>query len=104
MGCQHFHNKYKKPILITENGICTADPLARIESIKDYLKICHNVISNGVDLIGYIHWSTFDNFEWHLGNSYQFGLISVDMNTMQRKMTEAGRFYSKICKENAVEV
>ena len=101
---QHFHNKYKKPILITENGICTADPLARIESIKDYLKICHNVISNGVDLIGYIHWSTFDNFEWHLGNSYQFGLISVDMNTMQRKMTEAGRFYSKICKENAVEV
>lgn len=100
----HFHKKYKKPILITENGICSDSPLARIESIKDYLQECHTLISNGVNLIGYIHWSTFDNFEWHLGNTYQFGLISVDMKTKERKLTEAATFYKDICKSNSVEI
>ncbi len=100
----HFHNKYKKPILITENGICSDDPLARIESMKDYLNECHTVISKGVNLIGYIHWSTFDNFEWHLGNTYQFGLISVDMDSKKRTVTPAAKFYKEVCKNNSIEI
>ena len=100
----YFHKKYKKPILITENGICSDDPLARIESMKDYLKECHTVISKGVNLLGYIHWSTFDNFEWHLGNTYQFGLISVDMDSKKRTVTPAAEFYKEVCKNNSVEI
>ena len=98
----HFHKKYNKPVLITENGICSNSPLERIESIKDYLKECHTLISKGVNLIGYIHWSTFDNFEWHLGNTYQFGLISVDMKTGKRTVTKAAEFYRDICQSNSV--
>ncbi|MFZ4477880.1 MAG: family 1 glycosylhydrolase, partial [Saprospiraceae bacterium] len=71
---QRFHKKYRKPIIITENGICTDDAKQRIEAIKDYLKVCHEAIKSGVDLKGYIHWSTWDNFEWHLGPTFRFGL------------------------------
>jgi beta-glucosidase len=99
-----FHKKYGKPIMITENGICTDDSDVRIASMKDYLKIMHEVIDEGVDLKGYIHWSTWDNFEWNLGPTYRFGLVRIDLETMDRTMTKAGEYYSKVAKENGLEV
>lgn len=101
---RHFSKKYQKPILITENGICTDSPQQRIQALKDYLRVCHDAIRDGVDLRGYIHWSTWDNFEWHLGPTYRFGLVRVNFNSMERTMTEAGVFYEQIALENGVEV
>ncbi len=101
---RRFSKKYAKPIIVTENGICTDDPQQRIRALKDYLKICHDVIRDGVDLQGYVHWSTWDNFEWHLGTDYRFGLVRVNFDTMERTMTEAGLFYEKIARQNGLEV
>jgi len=100
---RHFHEKYGKPIIITENGICTDSAAQRMQALRDYLQVCHQAIQEGVDLRGYIHWSTWDNFEWHLGPTYRFGLVSVDFNTIERTITEAGLFYEKIVRDNAVE-
>lgn len=99
-----FHRRYGKPIIVTENGVCTDDQAIRIQSLREYLGICHRAIADGVDLRGYIHWSTWDNFEWHLGPTYRFGLVRVDFDTMERSMTEAGLFYEKIARENGVEI
>ncbi len=101
---RRFYKKYGKPIIITENGVCTEDDAFRQQSIKDYLKVCHEVIKEGVPLKGYIHWTTMDNFEWALGPTYRFGLVRVNLDTMDRTMTGAGKFYAKITKENEVEV
>ncbi len=95
---------HPKPIIITENGICTEDSQVRINSIKDYLTICHELIAEGIPLQGYIHWSTWDNFEWNLGPTYRFGLVSIDLETMERSMTEAGEFYKKITETNELEL
>jgi beta-glucosidase len=97
-----FHRKYGKPIIITENGICTDDQNVRMGALRDYLRVCHQAIADGVDLRGYIHWSTWDNFEWHLGPTYRFGLVRVNFDTMERRMTEAGLFYEKIARENGI--
>lgn len=99
-----FHNKYKKPIIITENGVCTEDDDFRQQSMKDYLSACHEAIEEGVDLRGYIHWTTMDNFEWNLGPTYRFGLVRVDFETMERTLTDAGKFYTKITEENGLEI
>lgn len=99
-----FHKKYSKPIIITENGICTDDPQQRIAGIKDYLKVCHKAIEDGVDLKGYMHWSTWDNFEWHLGPSFRFGLARVDFDTMDREVSAAGDFYETITQQNGLEI
>ncbi len=99
-----FHKKYNKPIIITENGICTDDPQKRINSIKDYLQIMHEVIQEGVNLKGYIHWSTWDNFEWNLGPTYRFGLVKIDLDTMERQMTDAGLYYAKVTQDNGLEI
>lgn len=101
---RRFWKKYKKPLIITENGICTDDDRQRIGALRDYLQVCQEVLRAGVDLRGYIHWSTWDNFEWHLGPTYRFGLVRVDFDTMERHMTEAGIFYEKIVRDNGLEV
>jgi beta-glucosidase len=101
---RRFWRRYRKPLLITENGICTDDPQERIERIRQYLTVCHKAIGDGVDLRGYIHWSTWDNFEWHLGPSYRFGLVSIDRHTMTRSMTPAGEFFSQVARDNAIDV
>jgi beta-glucosidase len=57
-----------------------------------------------VDLRGYTHWSTWDNFEWHLGPTYRFGLVRVNFDTMQRTMTPAGEWYARVARENGFEI
>jgi beta-glucosidase len=97
---RRFHRKYGKPLFITENGYCTDDDQERIRAIRDYLAVCHSAIQDGVDLRGYIHWSTWDNFEWHLGPTYRFGLVRVNFDTMERRMTAAGEFYEQVVRQN----
>ena len=78
------YNELGLPILITENGIATSDDNERVEFIDralDGVKIC---INKGIPVLGYMHWSTLDNFEWQKGFSMTFGLISVNRKTMQR--------------------
>lgn len=101
---RRFHRKYNKPIIITENGVCTEDDAVRIQAIKGYLEVIHEVIRDNVPVIGYIHWTTFDNFEWNLGPTYRFGLLRLDFTTKDRLNTEGADFYEKVAKENAVEV
>lgn len=92
------------PVIVIENGICTDDPQQRIQSIKDYLKVIHDTLHSDVDIRGYIHWSTWDNFEWNLGPTYRFGLVHVDLQTKARTMTEAGTFFATVTKTNQVEI
>ena len=101
---RRFHRKFGKPIIVTENGICTDDDAVRIEAIKNYLQVIHTAIRDGVRVEGYIHWSTFDNFEWDMGDSYRFGLIQIEKDTKNRLDTEGARFYENVCRQNAVEI
>jgi beta-glucosidase len=104
MILRRLHHKYKKPIIITENGVCSSDDAVRIQAIKDYMKVIHDCIKDGVYVKGYIHWTTFDNFEWDLGPTYNFGLMRIDPETKDRIDTEAARFYEDVARNNAIDV
>lgn len=99
---RRFYKWYKKPLIVIENGICTDDSKVRIQSIKDYLQMIDQVMAEGIPVKGYIHWSTFDNFEWNLGLSYRFGLVAVDPITKERSMTPAGEFYEEVTQTKRV--
>lgn len=95
--CMHrYWNLYKKPIIITENGICTKNDRQRIQAIHDYLKLVHEGIMEGIDVRGYYHWSAWDNFEWSLGPTFQFGLYSCDPITKERKKKPSAEVYARI--------
>lgn len=72
------------PIMITENGIATADDTRRVEFINRATDGVARCISDGIDVRGYMYWSLLDNFEWQKGFSMTFGLIAVDRKTQTR--------------------
>ena len=88
-----------KPCLITENGIAANDDRMRIVYISAILQSLREAIGLGANVIGYLHWSLLDNWEW---GSYfpKFGLAEVDRKTFERKLKNSGKFYGEIAKNN----
>ncbi len=76
---------YKKPVIITENGVADADDQYRQWWLEETIVAMEKALSEGVDLRGYFHWSLLDNFEWAYGWWPKFGLVEVDRkNGMKR--------------------
>lgn len=91
-----------KPVYITENGIAAADDSKRVEFLRRMLPEVHAAIQAGVDVRGYYHWSSLDNFEWARGYSMRFGLIDVNRQTLERRVKPSGELYGRIAAANAI--
>jgi beta-glucosidase len=92
------------PVMVTENGIPTDRDEARVEFIGDHVRAVAQAIAAGVDVIGYLHWTLMDNFEWALGTTATFGLTAVDQATQKRIRRRSAEIYAGICCRNAVDV
>ena len=108
-GPKFFHERYGKPIFITENGLANMDwpsldgkihDPQRIDFLTRYLHQLKKAKSHGVDIRGYFHWSLTDNFEWLHGYSKRFGMIYVDYNTQQRTMKDSAYWYQGVIESN----
>jgi beta-glucosidase len=88
-----------RPLWVTENGTCDNDDRFRCRYLYEHLKA---VSESDLPFTRYYHWCFCDNFEWIEGNSAKFGLVSVDPDTMQRKIKKSGYFYSKIIQNGGV--
>jgi beta-glucosidase len=97
---ERYWKRFRKPIIITENGMCTGDDAQRVKSIYDYMRIIYACIEKGIDVRGYYHWSSWDNFEWNLGESYRFGLYGCDPITKERIKKPSADVYSSLAYSN----
>ncbi|MBL7496344.1 glycoside hydrolase family 1 protein [Frankia sp. CNm7] len=86
------------PVLVTENGIATADDDARIAYTAAALEGLAGCVADGVDVRGYLHWSLLDNFEWTSGFAMTFGLIAVDRTTFARTVKPSARRLGEIAR------
>ena len=96
--------EYQAPVFILENGICTEDDGARKEFIRRHLIEVAHALDKRVPVIGYLHWSLLDNFEWEHGFRPRFGLIGVDYKTQKREIRESARYFAAICKSNTISL
>ena len=64
--------------------------------LKDVIGQVWQAIEHGVDVRGYLHWTSMDNFEWAQGYSMQFGLIGVDLETQERTVKPSGELFGRI--------
>ena len=71
-------------LIVTENGIATADDTRRIAFIEQAMTGVQHCVEEGLPVRGYFYWSLLDNFEWSRGFSMTFGLIAVDRATQKR--------------------
>ncbi len=95
---------YKRPILITENGICTADDSQRERFIVRHLQWVAKAIDDHMPVIGYLYWSLMDNFEWAEGYGPRFGMVEVDYKTQERRVRPSARRFAEICRSNRLVI
>ncbi|UFU03251.1 family 1 glycosylhydrolase [Ruania suaedae] len=90
------------PILVTENGIATADDERRVAYTQGALEGVHAAIADGIDVRGYLHWSLLDNYEWASGFRPTFGLISWDPETFARTPKPSAHWLGQVARANAL--
>jgi beta-glucosidase len=90
------------PVLVTENGIATADDAERIAFMDAALRGVGQCIRDGVDVRGYFAWSLLDNFEWNQGYRPTFGLVSVDRATFARTLKPSATWLGRVAQANVL--
>jgi beta-glucosidase len=88
------------PVLVTENGLATADDTRRIAYVQRALRGVANCLRDGIDVHGYIYWTALDNFEWIFGYRPTFGLIAVDRATQERTVKPSARWLGNVARTN----
>ena len=78
------YREAKLPVLVTENGVATENDGRRCLFMERALQGVRQCCEEGIPIIGYLHWSLLDNFEWQKGYGMKFGLIAVDRTNMKR--------------------
>jgi len=104
-GPKFFFERYKLPIVITENGLSTRDQVfldgkvhdpQRIDYMNRALLELGRAMKEGVPVPGYFAWSIFDNFEWADGYKQRFGMVYVDYQSQRRVPKDSYHWYAKV--------
>ena len=112
-GPRFLYERYKTPIMITENGLSCHDVVSldgqvhdpnRIDFLQRYLRELRQASNDGVEVAGYLAWSFMDNFEWHSGYAERFGLVYVDYTTQKRIIKDSGYWYKTIIESNGASL
>jgi len=90
------------PVMVTEHGINSADDAKRVRLIPAALKELKRTIDDGVPVLGYMHWSLIDNYEWVFGYGPQFGLCTLDRKTFKRTPKPSAAVLAGIARRNAL--
>ena len=108
------NRKYRpREIYITENGIAFArdpehpavpsriDDQERIKYMRAHILMIARAIGHGVNVKGYYNWAIEDTYEHGLGFTYDFGLIAIDYETMERTPRASFKWYRDFIKANS---
>ncbi len=108
------YERYRLPILITENGIGAPDTMEedgsihdayRIDFIREHLHQMKLAITDGVDMLGYCPWAAIDVVSTHQGYRKRYGFIYVDRDEFELKELKRYRkdsfyWYQNVIREN----
>ena len=111
----HVYDRYRVPIIISENGLGALDKITpdchvhddyRIDYTKKHLQQMQEAITDGVDLIGYTTWGIIDLVSCSTGEmSKRYGFIYVDADdygngTFKRYKKDSYYWYKKVIQSN----
>jgi beta-glucosidase len=108
-GPKFLYERYRLPIVVTENGMTNTDWVhvdgmvhdpQRIDFLTRYLREYHRAISDGVEAEGYFLWTLMDNFEWAHGYKPRFGIVHVDYPTGKRTIKDSALWYRDVIRSN----
>jgi beta-glucosidase len=92
-------DEHRLPILISENGAGEGEEQYRSTYTVAHLEQMERARTEGVNILGYLHWTLVDNWEWHFNYEpkARFGVLRVDRGAVDangrrilpRRMTDA---------------
>jgi beta-glucosidase len=97
--CDYYSRDFgSRPILIAENGMALRrrmdnkntqrrDRMTRSHFLKVHVAAVKSMIESEIPLIGYLHWSLFDNYEWG-SFTPRFGLYSINYAKDRERLIE----------------
>lgn len=115
-------DRYRLPVIITENGYGRPDTLEedgsihdeyRIEHLRETIKQMAIGIEEGADIIGYCPWSAVDLVSTREGCTKRYGFIYVDRDeddenaktaSMKRYRKDSFYWYKKVIETNGEEL
>jgi beta-glucosidase/6-phospho-beta-glucosidase/beta-galactosidase len=90
--CRYYTEEFPdRPLIIAENGMALRrrhdnsyshrrDNISRSEFLRLHIDEVIRIVCDDIPLIGYLHWSLFDNYEWGTYTP-RFGLYSLNYET-----------------------
>jgi beta-glucosidase len=98
------HRVTGAPVLVTENGFADERDAFRPRALVEHVVAMARALERGVPVLGYLHWSLLDNFEWAEGFHGRFGLYRVDFSdpALPRTRTRSADLFARIARANAV--
>lgn len=108
-GPRFAQERYRVPIVITENGHQNADVISldgkvhdpqRIDYLHRHLRELRRAIDDGVRIDGYFQWCFTDNFEWAMGDAIRVGIVFTDYVTQKRVPKDSAYWYSQVIAAN----
>lgn len=114
----HVYDRYRVPVMITENGLGAKDILEdgkihdtyRIKYTKEHIEQMQEAITDGVDLIAYTSWGIIDLVSCSTGEMRKrYGFIYVDKNdegngSMERIRKDSFYWYQKVIETNGMDL
>ncbi|WP_020655595.1 glycoside hydrolase family 1 protein [Massilia niastensis] len=99
---RYVHEATGLPVMVTEHGYYITDDKIRISQLPLALAELKRVMDDGVPVLGYIHWTLIDNFEWVSGFAPKLGLASVDPKTFVRTPKPSAAVFAAIARRNSL--
>ena len=116
IGMRKVYNRYRLPMIVTENGMaysetlgpdgCIHDPY-RIEYLKEHIEQIGIMIDEGLPVFGYCPWSFVDVVSSHQGFAKRYGLVYVDRTETDPKQCarvkkDSFYWYQKVITNNGL--
>lgn len=97
---QAVHQRYGKPIVVSENGIGTQSEQKKTRYFREHVNQLRRAMNDGVDIRGYFPWTLVDNYEWAEGYAANFGLTHMNPVTKERILDPSGVWFSRFIRAN----
>lgn len=113
------YDRYKKPLIIVENGMGAYDQVEsdgsihdpyRINYFREHFKQMKEAVEEGVELFGYTSWGCIDLISAGTSQmSKRYGFIYVDQDdegngTLERKKKDSFYWYKKVIESNGEDL
>jgi beta-glucosidase len=93
---RYVHAEAGVPVFVTEHGIATEDDRQRAAFLEPAIDGLRDAVADGVPVLGYLHWTLLDNFEWIFGYGPKLGLVAVDRTTFARTPKASAAAYAHL--------